>query len=487
MKKVLAIIVAVVVIAAAIIGFFVINNMNKEPIEPTEPSTEATVPTEPSTEPTEPEPTKPDPDIWSLYTKEDPEFYDIRMDEIEKEGVDFAVLQLSSPHLSINEIRQVFETNEFLKKDIKINPTQGIIERWKQDKCAFYDDDGMRIYGPLLSVAYDEVLMGMSQDGEMVKVTCRTEAPMFVNNNIVIVEVKNMPLDKYHKVLLSILSDMFDKNIASYLIYGKDKDGQYEPISGDYSTEYNDEQCLTEMFTSDITKLILSRNITKTGDISFKVEYAPLFSSKSFFLSDWTYKTKYENNAAITLQTMFPNFSYTGDTTNQTSVLPEYFAINTSKSTDKSEMQFWTIAHEPESTNKEKWIYNFTAIEDEKQTSYPDTLNVLSVATCDKNGKVESLSLKTHTWTYVEIKEGMTKEEAIQKAIEIAEKQMKFVYDADVKIKYTDNTEEMAVGEIINYKHALTEKSMQLEPKWIFEVQSDVVLLYWDIAAETVE
>lgn len=486
MKKVLAIIVAIVVIAALIVGIVFISNRNDDPIEPTTPSIEDTTPTEPSVEPTEPEETKPDPNIWSLYTQEDPEFYDVRIDEIEKEDVDFAVQQISTPHLSVDEMKNIFAINDFLKKDIKLNQTQGIIERWKQDNCAFYDDNGMRVYGPLLSVTYDEILMGVSQDGEMVKVTCRTEAPMFVNNNVVIVEVQNMPLDKYHKVLLSILSDMFDKNIASYLIYGKDKDGQYEPIPGDYSTEYNDEQCLTEMFTSDITKLILSRNITKTGDISFKVEYAPLFSSKSSFLSDWTYKTKYENNAAITLQTMFPNFSYTGDTTNQTSVLPEYFVINTSKSTDKSEMKFWTIAHEPESTNKEKWIYNFNATENETQTSYPDTLNVLNVAICDKNGKIESLSLKTHAWTYVEIKDGMTQEQAIQKAIEIAQKQIKLVYNADVTINYDNNTEGLTIGEAINYSHALTEKTMQLTPKWMFEVQTGVVSLYWDVAAETV-
>ena len=113
MKKILAIIVAIVVIAALIVGIIFISNRNDDPIEPTTPSIEDTTPTEPSVEPTEPEETKPDPNIWSLYTQEDPEFYDVRIDEIEKEGVEFVVQQVSSPHLSIDEILYIFESNDF--------------------------------------------------------------------------------------------------------------------------------------------------------------------------------------------------------------------------------------------------------------------------------------------------------------------------------------------------------------------------------------
>lgn len=486
MKKVLAIIVAIVVIAALIVGIVFISNRNDDPVEPTTPGVENTTPTE-STKP-EPELTKPrDPNVWSLYEQEDPEFYDIRIDDIEKEGIDFITQQASSPHFSIEDIQYIFETNEFLKKDIKLNKIQGTTERWKQDQCALYDDEGMRIYDPVLTVIYDEKLVGANQDGETITVTCRTEYPMFANNNIIIVECENMPLDKYHKILKSILTDMFDENIATYLIYAKDKDGQYEPVSGDNGREYDDTQCLTEIFHSDITELQLSRTIEKNNNIAFKVAYHSKLSNKAFFLSELAYQTKYDENAIVTLKKMFPNLSYTGNTNNQISVLPEYFAINTSKSVDKSEMQFWTFAHEPESTNKEKWVCNFTAIEDEKQTSYPDTLNVLGMATYDKNSNVESLSLKTHAWTYVEIKDGMTQEQAIQKAIEIAQKQIKFVYNADVTIKYENNTEGLTIGEVINYSHALTEKTMQLTPKWTFEVQTGVVLLYWDVAAETVQ
>lgn len=484
MKKVLAIIVAIVVIATLIVGIVFISNRNDDPIEPTTPNIEDATPTEPSVEPTEPEETKPDPNIWSLYTQEDPEFYDVRIDEIEKEGVEFVVQQASSPHLSIDEILYIFESNDFLKKDINLNQTHGIVERWKQNECAFYDDDGIRIYSPLLSVAYDRILSGVSQDGEAITVTCRTEDPMFTNNNIIIIECQKTPLDKYHKVLLTILSDMFGEDIATYLIYGKDKDGQYESINDNYGIKYKDEQCLTEVFSSDITKLILSRNITETGDILFKVEYAPLFSNKAFFLSECSYQTKY-NNVALNLQNMFPNLSYTGDITNQTNVLPEYFAINTTKDTEKSEMQFWTWIHKPKSTNKQEWIYNFTAVE--SATSYPDTLNILGAVTYDKNNQVESVSLKTHAWTYVEIKDGMTQEKAIQKAIEIAQKQIKFVYDADVIINYTDSGDEPTTGKVISYTHEITDKEMQLVPQWAFNIDSGAVMLYWDITAETVQ
>ena len=114
-------------------------------------------------------------------------------------------------------------------------------------------------------------------------------------------------------------------------------------------------------------------------------------------------------------------------------------------------------------------------------------MNILGAVTYDKNNKVESVSLKTHAWTYVEIKDGMTQEKAIQKAIEIAQKQIKLVYDADVIINYTDSGDEPTTGKVISYTHEITDKEMQLVPQWAFNIDSGAVMLYWDITAETVQ
>lgn len=486
MKKVLAIIAAIAVIAALIVGIVFISNRNNDPIEPTTPNIEDTTPTEPSVEPTEPEETKPrDPNVWYLEKMEkDPYFYDIREDICEREGVDFVTFRLSTPHLSINEINNIFETNEFLKKDMKKKSVQGITERWKPEACAYYDDNGMRIYKAPLSATYDEKIIGMNQDGECIIITCRTVDPLFINNNVITVECKNMPIEKYHKVLLSILSDIFGKEIANHLIYAQDVDGEFEPVNQDDKIINNKEYSFTESFTSETTKLKLSRIVTESGDIDFKVEYLPVSEIHgAVFLSDCKYQTKY-NDMKIKLDDIFPNLPYFGNTNHQDNAFIDYFNINTSKSVDKSDLMFWTILHEPDIIDNEKLGYCFAVTESREQTENPDVLNVWAMATYDKSNNLDSLSLITRGWTHVEITDKRTQEQAIQQAIEIAQQQIKFVYNADVTI---NNAEGLVTGETINYSHALTEKPMQLKPEWTIEVQSDVVIISWNITANTVD
>ncbi|MBQ8626663.1 MAG: hypothetical protein IJ419_10935 [Agathobacter sp.] len=486
MKKVLAIIVAVVVIAALIVGIVFISNRNNDPIEPTTPNIEDTTPTEPSVESTEPEPTTPrDPNVWYLEKMEKgPSFFDIREDICERDGVDFVTIRLSTPHLSINEINDIFETNEFLKKDIKKKALRGITERWKPDGCAYYDDNGMRIYNPPLNATYDEKIVGISQDNECITVTCRTADPLFINNNVIMVECKNMPIEKYHKVLLSVLSDIFGTEIANYLIYAQDIDGEFEPVNPDTNTNNNEKYSLTESFLSEMTELKLSRTITESGDIDFKVEYIPVSETYgAVFLSDCKYQTKY-NDMKIKLDDIFPNLSYFGNTNHQDNAFIDYFNINTSKNVDKSDLMFWTILHEPDVIENEKLGYCFAVTEDNEQTANPDVLNVWAMATYDKSSNLESLSLITRGWTSVEITDKTTQEQAIQKAIEIAQQQIKFIYNIDITI---NNAEGLVTGETIDYSHALTEKTMQLKPKWTIEVQSDVVFISWDITVNTVD
>ena len=118
MKKIIAIILAVVVIAAAVC-LFMFRDKAPEPIKPSEPEVSTPVQdTEP--EETEPKPTTPiDPNAWNLAVLEtDPEFQDVTPDEYEKEGIDFVTTSFVSPHLSIDDIDNIFGTNKFLKQDI---------------------------------------------------------------------------------------------------------------------------------------------------------------------------------------------------------------------------------------------------------------------------------------------------------------------------------------------------------------------------------
>ena len=251
----------------------------------------------------------------------------------------------------------------------------------------------------------------------------------------------------------------------------------------DINISNNEKHSLTESFLSEMTELKLSRTITESGNIDFKVEYIPVSETYgAVFLSDCKYQSKY-NDMKVALEDLFPNLSYFGDTNYQDDAFMNYFNINTSKKVDKSDLMFWTVWHEPDVIKNEELGYCFAVTEDDEQTANPDILNVLATVTYDKASNMESLSLITRGWTYVEMTNEITQEQAIQKAIEIAQKQIKFVYNTDVTI---NNAEGLVTGETINYSHSLTDKTMQLEPKWKFEIESGVVLLYWDITAQTV-
>lgn len=489
MKKIIAIILAIAIIAGAAIAFFIFNPNDKGPEVP--PENDPPVQTQPTDpEPTEPEPTKPIPGTWYLSALKDPEIYETRADEIGKEGVEFVTFHIITPHLTIDEIDGIFDTNEFLKKDMKKNPLRGITERWNNDKYAIYDDNGMRIYDAPFTVAYDEKIVGTSQDGEEITVTCRTEHPAFNNSNIVIVECKNMPLDKYHKVLDSVLSDIYGKDIANYLIYASDKDKEIDEEAS-ANGEYMHDQCLKESFDGVETRLILTRNITTTGDLKFVVEYAPIiFQNRAQFVSDINYQSWYNAEADNAFNTFFPNLQISGNTNVPKDTLLNYFALNNSKSIDKTTMDFWTAAHEPVARNNERVVYCTTVEEDNKQTTNVDWLNVLSDATYDKDGKMIDLLLYARGLTHFIKEDEMSADDAVKQAAKMIEQQIEYVYDIDVTVDINTSLSNVESPLIITHTHPLTNKTMEITLKWTIEQPTSTqktIVAFWSVDAITVK
>ena len=99
MKKIIAIILAVVIVAAAACFIMFRNTEPSEPTVPEEPEVSTPIQnTEP--EETEPKPTTPiDPNAWNLAVLEtNPEFQDVKNEEYEKDGIDLPYVFITKYH-----------------------------------------------------------------------------------------------------------------------------------------------------------------------------------------------------------------------------------------------------------------------------------------------------------------------------------------------------------------------------------------------------
>ena len=251
------------------------------------------------------------------------------------------------------------------------------------------------------------------------------------------------------------------------------------------------DQCLKESFDGDETRLILTRNITTTGDLKFVVEYAPIiFQNRAQFISDINYQSWYNAESDNAFNTFFPNLQISGNTNVPKDTLLNYFALNNSKSIDKTTMDFWTAAHEPVAKNNERVVYCTTVEEDNKQTTNVDWLNVLSDATYDKDGKMIDLLLYARGLTHFIKEDEMSADDAVKQAAKMIEQQIEYVYDIDVTVDINTSLSNVESPLIITHTHPLTNKTMEITLKWTIEQPTSTqktIVAFWSVDAITVK